>query len=182
MWIGVELATVDDGQVSTLLEVFLDLLGARANEHLFHEQGVIGPGADDSDLDLIKRVPTAPTVNDEEVGSTVEVVDGPLSVDFVSFRTDGDVSRSPPYRILGVLVFNHPLFLGNPAGTLSTISNQSSRRRDSIWPHHWIGVVLDHWLHSKFIQFCHCWVSHDARVGDALVPESLVRLTMPSTS
>lgn len=59
----------------------LELLGCRADQHVTHEQGMVGTGADDTDIDTIALVPAGKTVNDVDTIPGVEIVDGTLTVD-----------------------------------------------------------------------------------------------------
>jgi hypothetical protein len=101
--VGRELTGVVDDEI-WLAKVF-QFLGRRADEHVVlgvgvgqvkssqgnkrfpqggqthHEQGMVSPGSDDSDLDPVLWVPTCETVKDVDVFTSVEVVDGTLSVD-----------------------------------------------------------------------------------------------------
>jgi hypothetical protein len=45
---------------------------------------MVSPGSDDSDLDPVLWVPTCETIKDVDVFTSVEVVDGTLSVDLES--------------------------------------------------------------------------------------------------
>lgn len=77
--VGGELAGIVDGVVG--VEV-LKLLAGRADEHVSHEEGMVGASADDTDADSVLFVPASIAVNDIDAVAGVEVVDGTLSVDF----------------------------------------------------------------------------------------------------
>ena len=59
----------------------LELLGGRADQHVTHEQGMVGTGADDTDIDTVALIPAGKTVNDVDTIPGVEVVDSTLTVD-----------------------------------------------------------------------------------------------------
>lgn len=59
----------------------LEILWIWADEHVAHEEGVVGAGADDADLDLVLLVPSCETIDDVDAISRVQVVDGSLAVD-----------------------------------------------------------------------------------------------------
>lgn len=59
--VGGECAGIVDGVVR--VEV-LELLTRRADEHVAHEKGMVGAGADDTDADAVLGVPASVTVND----------------------------------------------------------------------------------------------------------------------
>ena len=80
--VGGELTGVVDDKVG-FAEVG-ELLSGRSDQHVVHEQGVVGSGSDDSDLDSVFWVPTRESVEDVDVFSRVQVVDGPFSVDLES--------------------------------------------------------------------------------------------------
>lgn len=77
--VGGELAGIVDGVVG--VEV-LELLAGRADEHVSHEEGMVGASADDTDADSVLFVPASIAVNDIDAVAGVEVVDSTLSVDF----------------------------------------------------------------------------------------------------
>ena len=60
----------------------LELLTRRADEHVAHEEGMVGTGADNADPDPVALVPTSITVNDINATPGVQVVDRTLTVDF----------------------------------------------------------------------------------------------------
>lgn len=72
----------------------LELLTGRADQHVAHEERMVGTGADNADLDAVLLVPTGITVNDVDAVAGVEVVDGTLAVDLPDLRmllaADGD--------------------------------------------------------------------------------------------
>lgn len=59
----------------------LEVLGGRADQHVTHEQGMVGTGTDDTDIDTVALVPAGKTVNDVDAIPGVEVVDSTLTVD-----------------------------------------------------------------------------------------------------
>ena len=61
--VGAELTGVDDSEVGAILEVLLDLLVRRANQHLLHEKGVVGSGRDNTGLESVFGVPPSVLIN-----------------------------------------------------------------------------------------------------------------------
>lgn len=59
----------------------LELVAAGPNEHIAHEQGMIGTGADDANIDPVSLVPSGKPIDDVDTVSRVEIVDGAFSVD-----------------------------------------------------------------------------------------------------
>lgn len=76
--VGGERASVVDGVVG--VEV-LELLTGRADEHVAHEESMVGAGADNTDTDAVLLVPAGVTVDDVDAIPGVEVVDSTLTVD-----------------------------------------------------------------------------------------------------
>lgn len=77
--VGGEGAGIVDGVVG--VEV-LELLAGRADEHVAHEEGMVGAGADDADADAVLFIPAGVAIDDVDAVARVEVVDGALAVDF----------------------------------------------------------------------------------------------------
>ncbi len=81
--VGGEGAGVVDGIVG--VEV-LELLTGRADQHVAHEEGVVGARADDADLDAVLLVPAGIAIDDVDAVAGVEVIDGTFAVDFPDLR------------------------------------------------------------------------------------------------
>lgn len=77
--VGGEAAGVENGVV--WVEV-LELLAGGADEHVAHEEGVVGSGANNADVDAVALVPAGEAIDDVDAGAGIEVVDGTLAVDF----------------------------------------------------------------------------------------------------
>jgi hypothetical protein len=60
----------------------LQLFPGRADEHVSHEESMVGSGADDSDPDPVLLIPSRIAVHHVDAVSGVEVVHSSLSVDF----------------------------------------------------------------------------------------------------
>lgn len=75
--VGRERASIVDGVVG--LEA-LQLLTRRADEHVAHEESMIGAGADDPHANAISLVPTGISVNNVDTASCVEVVDSTFAI------------------------------------------------------------------------------------------------------
>jgi len=66
--VGDELTSVHDGKIGTASsEVLLDRLEVTANEHLLHEEGVVGPARDHTRLNAVLLVPACISVDDENL-------------------------------------------------------------------------------------------------------------------
>ena len=76
--VGREGTGIVDGVVG--VEV-LQLFAAGANEHVAHEERMVGTGADDSDADAVLLIPAGITVDDVDAIPGVEVVDSTFAVD-----------------------------------------------------------------------------------------------------
>jgi len=58
----------------------LEIFAIRSDEHIPHEQSMVGTGADDSDFDLVLLVPSCKSVDDVNTVPGVQVIDGTFSV------------------------------------------------------------------------------------------------------
>jgi hypothetical protein len=59
----------------------LKIFPIRSDEHITHEESMIGTGADNADLYSVLLVPSCETVDDVDAVSCVQVVNSSLSVD-----------------------------------------------------------------------------------------------------
>src|SRR5262245_60545554 len=89
---------------------------AGTDEHVLHEQSVIGPRADDADLDAVLQIPARIAVNDVNALTPGQVVDGPLAVDAVRLRRQLDIDVSPPDVASDAGLIDNSLVLGAAAG------------------------------------------------------------------
>lgn len=64
------------------------LLRLGPNEHVPHEQGMVGTSADNADSDSITFVPTSKAVNDVNSISSVQVVDSTFAVNPPNLKVD----------------------------------------------------------------------------------------------
>lgn len=97
--VGRELTSIVDDEIG-LAEIF-EFLRSRSNEHVVlgiklesgsgsgqemthHEEGVVGSGSNDSDLDSVFGIPAGETIEDIDIFSSIEVVDSSFSVDLES--------------------------------------------------------------------------------------------------
>lgn len=60
----------------------LKLFPRRANEHVPHEEGMVGSGADDPDIDTVTLVPSCEAIDNIDTIPGIQVVDCAFSVDF----------------------------------------------------------------------------------------------------
>jgi hypothetical protein len=70
----------------------LELLAGRADEHVAHEERMVGTGAHDAHADPVPLIPAGVSVNDVDAAPGVEVVDGTLAVDFPDLDVASRVS------------------------------------------------------------------------------------------
>ena len=59
----------------------LQLLAAGPNEHVAHEESMVGTGADNTDVDAVALVPAGETIDNVDAVAGVKVVDSTLTVD-----------------------------------------------------------------------------------------------------
>lgn len=62
------------------MEAF-ELLSRRSDEHVAHEEGMVGAGANHADAYPVALVPTGESIDDVDAIPSVEVVNGTLAVD-----------------------------------------------------------------------------------------------------
>lgn len=77
--VGRESTGVVDGVVG--VEV-LELFAGRADQHVAHEESMVGTRADDTDLDAVLLVPAGVAIDDVDAVAGVEVIDSTFAVDF----------------------------------------------------------------------------------------------------
>lgn len=87
---------------------------------------MVSPGADDADLDAVKRVVAGETVEDVDVLTRVQEVDGTLTVDLKSVLVHSNVDWAPPNVVLGGLLGHNTLVLGTAASLLATEVDQGA--------------------------------------------------------
>lgn len=59
----------------------LQLLAAGPDEHVAHEESMVGTSADNTDVDAVTLVPAGETIDNVDTVAGVEVVDSTLTVD-----------------------------------------------------------------------------------------------------
>jgi hypothetical protein len=80
--LGVSVCWERTGIVNGVVRLeMLKILWIWADEHVAHEKGVVGAGANDADLDLVRLVPSCEAVDDVDAISCVEVINSSLAVD-----------------------------------------------------------------------------------------------------
>lgn len=112
-----ELTCVVDNEVG--IAEALKLLTVGSDEHVVHEQGVVGSCADDANLDAVLRLPTGEAVKDVDVLAGVEVVDGTLSIDLEGVLVHLDIDGSPPDVVLGGVLEDDSLVLWRSTSLLT---------------------------------------------------------------
>jgi hypothetical protein len=68
------------------MEMF-QLFSRRADQHVAHEESMIGAGADHADAYPVALIPSGKSINDIDAVSGVEVVDSTLTVDTPDLET-----------------------------------------------------------------------------------------------
>jgi hypothetical protein len=59
----------------------LEIFGIRADEHVAHEEGVVGSGANHPNLDAVLLVPSRKPVDHVDSVSGVEIINSTLTID-----------------------------------------------------------------------------------------------------
>ena len=70
----------------------LQLISRRPNQHVAHEESVVGTGADDPHPDPVAHIPAREAVDDVDAIPGVEVVDGTFTVDPPDLRSISECS------------------------------------------------------------------------------------------
>lgn len=94
-FVGRERTSIVDGVVGR--EV-LELLTGRADEHVAHEECMVGAGTHDSHADSVPLIPASVSVDDVDTASRVEVVNCAFAVDLPDLFGKSRVSE--PYAQL----------------------------------------------------------------------------------
>lgn len=79
---GISVGRESTGVVDDIVGVeVLQLFPRGTDEHVVHEQSMVGTRADDTHVDAVALVPAGKTINDIDAVSGVEVVDSTFAVD-----------------------------------------------------------------------------------------------------
>ena len=81
------------------LSKFLKLRIIRPDEHIVHEQSMIGTAGNNSDLDAVFRIPPCKTIGDVESVTNIQVIDCPFPDNQKSVFINPDIDIAPPYVI-----------------------------------------------------------------------------------
>ena len=80
----------------------LELLAARPDEHVAHEESMVGASADNANVDAVALVPAGETIDNVDAVAGVEVVDSALAVDTPDlFEKDCQLLGSTIFRLEG---------------------------------------------------------------------------------
>ena len=141
--VGRKLAGIVDDKVG--LAKGLEFVLGRADEHVVHEEGMVGAGADNANFDPVSGIPASVAVEDVYEFAGVEIVDGTLAIDFegVWRRLSGkrgnvrqltlvhlNVDGAPPDGVLAGLLKDDALVLWTSAGLLARKVDEGTRRGD----------------------------------------------------
>ena len=113
--IGRETPRVED-HVVRLAELG-QLLAGGANQHVVHEEGMVGALADHPHLDPVLGIPAGKAVDHVEPFPGIQVVEGPLAVDQERVLVERNVDGAPPDVFLAFRVFDDAL-VGRAASRL----------------------------------------------------------------
>jgi hypothetical protein len=80
---------------------------SRPSEHVSHEEGVVSSGTESSDFDLMLRIPSGVTVNDDASVFMVDVVDGHFFDEFKLRFSKGNVGITPINSLSGDVVLDN---------------------------------------------------------------------------
>ncbi len=76
VWRDTHLTAVKDVNVSSGCEIFFQFLLSWSSEHISHKQSMISSGTDSSDFNLMIRVPSCITIDDDASALVVDVING----------------------------------------------------------------------------------------------------------
>jgi len=114
--VGDELTSVHDGEIGTASsEVLLDRLEVTANEHLLHEEGVVGPARDHTRLNAVLLVPACISIDDENPITEVKEVASTALVGIVALDGAFNVNITPVDSIACDIILDDTLLLGHAA-------------------------------------------------------------------
>ena len=106
VWRYTDLSSVENVDISTSWKVLFKLFLRRSSKHVSHEESVIGSGAESSNFDLVFRIPTGITINDDASVLVIDVVDGSF-LDQVKFRFfNWNVDFTPINSLSSKLIFH----------------------------------------------------------------------------
>ena len=132
----------------------------RTNQHVPHEQRMVGTPANNADLQPMLRIPRRIAVNAIDViPPRVQRDDGGVLQDREGLLADGDVDVPPPDVILGNGVLNDALVLRAAPSFLAGVGNQGPVVRD----------VVAGPLQRQVIDFRHAGVAINVLNGDAVL-------------
>ena len=94
----------------------VEFFGGGADEHVVHEEGVVGAGGDDAHFEAVFFIPAGVAVKDVNLFGTVEEGDGAFAVFAVRGGAEGDVDVAPPDVVFGVGVFDDTFVFGRASG------------------------------------------------------------------
>ena len=114
-----------------------------ADEHVPHEEGVVGSRADDPHLDLRLGVPAGVAVDDVELVALVKIIKGDLLVLLERRLGDGDVDVAPPDVVVACGLVDDPLVFRAAALLFGGIGEDGPRGDDlpSVVHH---GLLVQH--------------------------------------
>lgn len=126
--IGFELTSVEDDEVGGA-EIG-EFLSGRTNQHIVHEQRVIGASANNTNLKTVFRIPSGVSVDDIEMIASVQIIDGARTV--LQERGIGhlDIDRTPPNIVRAFRIVDDTLIFRATTGLFAGRIHQRARRGD----------------------------------------------------
>jgi hypothetical protein len=106
------------------------LLGSRADQHVAHEQRVVGTLADDAHLDAVVLVPAGEAVDHVELVAGAEVVDSAATRDVEHPVLQADVDITPPDVVEHLFMTHDALVLRTAPGLGPGQRDQRTGRRN----------------------------------------------------
>lgn len=125
---SLEFTSIENVEIDFLVitEILNKLLGGRGDEHVLHEESVVRSAADNSDFESVLGIPSSVSIDNIKSGLLAEILDGKVSAELVAVGVDGDVDITPPDGVLGGLIENDSLFLGDTSGSLTRVGNEGT--------------------------------------------------------
>lgn len=123
-----ELSGIVNGEVG--LTKLRQFLFGGSNEHVSHEESVIGSCAHNAHFDAVSWVPAGVAVKNVQTVAGVEVVNGTFPINHESMFGQLDIDRPPPNIVDGTLLLHDALVLWRTALFGTRIRHQGSGKSE----------------------------------------------------
>ena len=90
-----ELSSIEDIVVSSFIEIILKLLNCRSDQHVGHEQSMIGASADNSDSNSLLGAPSSVSIHNINDPTSIQIASGQVAEDLKGSRLHAPVDISP---------------------------------------------------------------------------------------